>query len=82
MPDGFDIMGWLAAGSDGKNPHTPENVDPVIVDGINYLKELGCTRIGGVGYCFGAKVSHSPRELAVQFTDRISDSSLSVTLPV
>ncbi|KAL1868447.1 hypothetical protein VTK73DRAFT_3655 [Phialemonium thermophilum] len=51
-----EIMKWLTEGSDGKNPHTKEYVDPIVVDAINYLKqEHGVKRIGSVGYCFGAK---------------------------
>ncbi|EXF83426.1 dienelactone hydrolase [Colletotrichum fioriniae PJ7] len=56
MPAGFDIMKWLAEGSDGKNPHNKEAVDPIIVDSLKYMQtELGLTNIGGLGYCFGAK---------------------------
>ncbi|KAK1980630.1 dienelactone hydrolase [Colletotrichum cereale] len=56
MPEGFDILKWLAEGSDGKNPHTAEAVDPIIVDSIKYMQnELGLANIGAVGYCFGAK---------------------------
>ncbi|KAK3903585.1 Alpha/Beta hydrolase protein [Staphylotrichum tortipilum] len=55
-PPGFDFMAWLAKGSDGKNPHTKEAVDPIILDGIKALQEeYGITKIGAVGYCFGAK---------------------------
>ncbi|GAB1315353.1 Hydrolase tropI [Madurella fahalii] len=55
-PAGFNIMDWVAKGSDGNNPHTKEAVDPIVVDGIKALKEeYGITKIGGVGYCFGAK---------------------------
>ncbi|KAH7027940.1 putative cytoplasm protein [Microdochium trichocladiopsis] len=53
---GFDIMKWLGEGSDGKNPHTPEAVDPIVVEAINWLKsEKGVTKIASAGYCFGAK---------------------------
>ncbi|KAG8666624.1 hypothetical protein FPOAC2_11740 [Fusarium poae] len=55
MPDGFDIMKWLNEGSDGKNPHTSEATDQIVVAGINYLKDLGVTKIAAVGYCIGAK---------------------------
>ncbi|KAL2152807.1 hypothetical protein VTH82DRAFT_3962 [Thermothelomyces myriococcoides] len=55
-PPGFDLMKWLNEGSDGKNPHTKEAVDPIVVDGIKELKEkYGITKLGAVGYCFGAK---------------------------
>ncbi|KAF5003084.1 hypothetical protein FDECE_10343, partial [Fusarium decemcellulare] len=53
--EGFDVMGWITNGSDGKNPHTPPAIDPIIVEGIKALKEQGVTKIGAVGYCFGAK---------------------------
>ncbi|PTD09476.1 Hydrolase tropI [Fusarium culmorum] len=55
MSDGFDIMKWLSEGSDGKNPHTTEAVDPIVVSGINYLKNIGVEQIAAVGYCLGAK---------------------------
>ncbi|KAM0257766.1 hypothetical protein ACHAQJ_004217 [Trichoderma viride] len=51
----IDLMSWLTKGSNGTNPHTVEHVDPIIIAGIKALKELGIHRIGGVGYCFGAK---------------------------
>lgn len=47
-----DFMGWLTKGSDGKNPHTAEAIDPIIQKSIEYLKEQGFKKIGGVGYCF------------------------------
>ncbi|KAH6647347.1 dienelactone hydrolase [Truncatella angustata] len=52
----FDFMGWLTKGSTGDNPHTKEYVDPIVEDAIKYLKEeKGVKKLGGVGYCFGAK---------------------------
>ncbi|EHK20191.1 uncharacterized protein TRIVIDRAFT_193155 [Trichoderma virens Gv29-8] len=51
----IDLMSWLTKGSNGNNPHTTEYVDPIIVAGIKALRQLGIHRIGGVGYCFGAK---------------------------
>lgn len=56
MPDGFAITKWLNEGSDGKNPHTTQAVDPIVVSGINYLKNIGVEQIAAVGYCLGAKV--------------------------
>jgi dienelactone hydrolase len=66
MPDGFDIMKWLNEGSDGKNPHTSEATDQIVVAGINYLKDLGVTKIAAVGYCIGAKVCviHCDKQLS------------------
>ncbi|KPM35216.1 hypothetical protein AK830_g11357 [Neonectria ditissima] len=55
MPDDFDIMGWIAKGSSGENPHTKEFIDPVVLSGIKYLRDSGVKHIGAVGYCFGAK---------------------------
>ncbi|CAN8097746.1 unnamed protein product [Discula destructiva] len=54
-PDNFDFMKWLSNGSDGKNPHTKEAVDPIVELALKYLKDQGFTKIGGLGYCFGAK---------------------------
>lgn len=54
-PAGFDIMAWLARGSDGDNPHTAAYVDPIVEAGIKYVKQLGVDKLGAVGYCFGAK---------------------------
>jgi len=56
-PADFDIMAWLQHGTGGKNPHTKEAVDPIVVDSIKFLKEEhGVKKIGALGYCFGAKV--------------------------
>ncbi|KAH6843462.1 dienelactone hydrolase [Chaetomium sp. MPI-CAGE-AT-0009] len=55
-PAGFNLMDWIAKGSDGNNPHTAEAIDPIVLDAIKALKEeYGIQKIGGVGYCFGAK---------------------------
>lgn len=56
-PGDFDFVKWITEGSDGKNPHTPPAVDPIIVKSIKALRDLGIKKIGAVGYCFGAKVS-------------------------
>ncbi|CAH0024620.1 unnamed protein product [Clonostachys rhizophaga] len=55
MPEDFDIMGWLSHGSNGNSPHTPEAIDPIILQGLAHLKYLGLARICAVGYCLGAK---------------------------
>lgn len=52
----FDFMGWLNKGSDGNNPHTTEAVDPIVETAIKYLQDQNYTKIGALGYCFGAKV--------------------------
>ncbi|KAH8171132.1 dienelactone hydrolase family protein [Sarocladium implicatum] len=49
----FDIMGWFAKGSDGNNPHGPEQIDATIAAGVKHLRGLGYNKIGGVGYCIG-----------------------------
>jgi dienelactone hydrolase len=54
-PESFDFMGWMAKGSDGKNPHTVEHIDKITASGIEFLKSKGYKKIGAVGYCFGAK---------------------------
>ena len=47
----FDIHTWL-------RNHPTNKVDPIIETIIDYVRqELGYTRIGAAGYCFGAKVS-------------------------
>lgn len=59
-PDGFDLMQWIEKGTGGKNPHTAEAIDPIIVKSIKAMRDLGVTKLGAVGYCFGAKVSIAP----------------------
>ncbi|CAM1505857.1 Fc.00g114940.m01.CDS01 [Cosmosporella sp. VM-42] len=54
-PGDFSLPEWIKHGSDGKNPHNQEAIDPLISIGIKALKDLGFTKIGAVGYCFGAK---------------------------
>ena len=47
---------WVAHGSDGKNPHTTAQIDPIVSSAIAYLRsEHGVTRLGAVGYCVGVK---------------------------
>lgn len=49
----FDFMKWLTYGTDGKNPHTPAGVDPIVEAAIKYLKEeKKIKKIGAAGYCF------------------------------
>lgn len=48
-PEGFNIMDWV------KN-HLPVQTEPIIDAVLKEMREnLGCKRIGGVGYCFGGK---------------------------
>jgi dienelactone hydrolase len=54
-PADFDFMAWLTKGTEGNNPHTYEQVDPIIEASIKHLQDAGYTSIGAVGYCFGAK---------------------------
>jgi dienelactone hydrolase len=50
IPEGFDIMKWMG------NQST-EKLDPITQTAIDYArKELKATYVGGVGYCFGARV--------------------------
>lgn len=61
FPATFDIMSWLIKGSTGDNPHTSEAVDPIVAAAIKWLKtEKGITKLGALGYCFGAKVRSAP----------------------
>lgn len=54
-PEDFDFMSWMTKGTGGNNPHTYEFIDPIVEKAIEYLKAEGYTKIGSVGYCFGAK---------------------------
>lgn len=54
-PANFDFQKWIAHGSDGKRPHTTKDVDLIVETAIKDLKSQGYTKIGAVGYCFGAK---------------------------
>jgi len=54
-PGDFDFMSWLTKGSTGDNPHTIKEVDPIVATSIKHLQDAGYTKIGAVGYCFGAK---------------------------
>jgi len=48
-PEGFDLQKW-------RGGHGTETVDPVVTAVIKELREkYGVKKIGGVGYCFGAK---------------------------
>ncbi|KAH9988768.1 dienelactone hydrolase [Xylariaceae sp. FL0662B] len=55
-PSGFDFMAWLTKGTDNKGSHLPDRVDPVVSSIIKVMRtELGITKLGAAGYCFGAK---------------------------
>ena len=46
-----NIQEWLTN-------HQIANIDPIVEASIKYAREtLGVKKLGGVGYCFGAKVS-------------------------
>ena len=48
-------MKWAKTGRAGKG-HGIDQIDPIISRVISYLKsELGVKKLGGVGYCYGAK---------------------------
>lgn len=52
----IDIMKWIDEGSDGKNPHNSAAIDPIVEAAAKCLKEEhGVKKLGGLGYCFGAK---------------------------
>jgi len=58
-PGDFDIQTWFKGDyqkTDKKIPHTPPIVDPIIDTCLVSMRtEHKCKKIGGVGYCFGAK---------------------------
>jgi dienelactone hydrolase len=56
--ESFDFKEWFANGSSGDNPHTEEVIDPIVEAGIKYLRKMGYSRVGAVGYCLGAKVCY------------------------
>ncbi|KAL1860019.1 hypothetical protein Plec18167_009504 [Paecilomyces lecythidis] len=43
-----DLPSWI-------QKHQPNHVDPIVEASIKSLREQGIKKIGGVGYCFGAK---------------------------
>lgn len=48
-PDDFDMDSW-------RKKYTFEHIDPIVKTMIKELKEqMGVQKIGGAGYCFGAK---------------------------
>lgn len=51
-----DVPKWLqTSGPQGKG-HGPDQVDPIVEKVINEMKSnMGVTKIGAVGYCFGAR---------------------------
>ena len=54
-PEDLSIMSWLN-GSETRPGHLPPRVDPVVSSVIDALRSnFGVERLGGVGYCFGAK---------------------------
>ena len=65
-PADFDFMAWLTGGSDGKNPHTVDKVEPVVEEALKFLKDAGFTKIGAVGYCF---VNLTPSILTITKAD-------------
>jgi dienelactone hydrolase len=74
-PLGYDMKKWMAEGSDGKNPHTPSAVDPIVEAGIAFLrKEFGAMKLGAVGYCFGGKVRVVTGSIAFEW-NLLADSS-------
>jgi dienelactone hydrolase len=48
-PSDFDFPAWLKG-------HLPDRVDPVVKAAIEFMRQSGCEKIGGVGYCFGVSL--------------------------
>lgn len=42
-------MAWFT----GPPGHLTERVDPIVKSAIEYMRQNGCEKLGGVGYCFG-----------------------------
>lgn len=53
-PPDFNIQDWFAGKNSGKK-HGPEQVEPVTQALVRHMRDQGIKKIGGVGYCFGAK---------------------------
>ncbi|UNI16851.1 hypothetical protein JDV02_003247 [Purpureocillium takamizusanense] len=49
------IIDWILHGVPGKHAHIAEYVDPIVVAGIEAMRDIGIVKIAAVGYCFGAK---------------------------
>ncbi|CAG7952761.1 unnamed protein product [Penicillium nalgiovense] len=48
----FDLMTWLK----GPPGHLPDRVEPMVRAILQEMKSnMGCARVGAIGYCFGAK---------------------------
>jgi dienelactone hydrolase len=64
-PESFNIMDWV-------KDHLPLQTEPIIDTVLKEMRDnLGCERIGGVGYCFGGKYVCrylKPRKIDVGFT--------------
>ncbi|EXA30038.1 hypothetical protein FOVG_18545 [Fusarium oxysporum f. sp. pisi HDV247] len=51
-----NLPDWIQNGLNGAGGHTTIEIDPIVKEAIEYMKnEMGFERIGAVGYCFGAK---------------------------
>ncbi|ETN43731.1 uncharacterized protein HMPREF1541_02890 [Cyphellophora europaea CBS 101466] len=53
-----DLPKWLQGHYHPSHlPHTPETVDPIVAGSIAKMRgaDTGLTKLGGLGYCFGAK---------------------------
>jgi dienelactone hydrolase len=53
---GEEIAKWIQNGTHGNNPHTTDTIDPIVIASLKTLRDrYGATRVGAIGYCFGAK---------------------------
>lgn len=49
-------MKWLTSGGPDKKGHGTDQVDPIVVSTLTHMRStLGFTKVGAIGYCFGAK---------------------------
>ena len=53
-PEGYDLRAWLSGKLTGQ-AHGPEQVEPVTGALVKHMRAAGCRKVGGIGYCFGAK---------------------------
>ena len=56
-PPDFNIRLYFSQGSNGKTPHLPVNIDPIVSNTLKVLQdEFHVKNVAAAGYCIGAKV--------------------------
>ncbi|KAH6877090.1 putative cytoplasm protein [Thelonectria olida] len=84
-----NLQDWVQNGRNGAGGHTTVEVDPIVKEAIDYMRnELGVQHLGAAGYCFGAKyvVRHYQHGIDVGFIAHPSfveeDELASITGPL